>query len=269
MPRHIARSLRGGTLVGVALAAGACVGGLTDPLLSSTVVEAIAVPGMPFIESPPFGLDADDLIACPIEVRLASSSDASVTLTRVRLETRRLADETVRTEREWLEGRALTRWFDRELAAFATDTSRIGLAGPRPFDWDLEIFFEVAGRRGEGSRWVSGRCGPAIPGEGAAPVVELVEVIGGGPGAVAGDTIEVAYRVTAAAGLWSVTESAYFLTPVDTAPPRTFPDGPITLDRRRRYLLQDRAGVPLDWTLFVRARDLRESASVGELRVAW
>jgi hypothetical protein len=243
----------------VVVSVAACAGGITDPFARPSLIDVTVTQGAAFIEPQPVGSDAEDLIACPMEIRLASLVDEVVTLSRIRLETRQATVAGERAEREWLEGRALTRWFDPRLDGLATDTARLGLAGPRPFDWELEIFFEAEGRRGEVSRVVSGRCGPPIPNEGAAPSVTVVEVLGGGPGAAPGDTIDVTYRVSAAAGVWSLQESTYFMTAIDTAPPRTLADGPTTVDRRRRYVLQDRGGVPLDWTLFVRVRDLRET----------
>ena len=270
MARHIAapRGLAAAASRFLALGVVACAGSISDPFTEPGLLEATATQGTAFIEPQPIGSEADDLIACPIAVRLVTST-ADITLTRLRLETRQRADGAERAELEWLEGPALTRWFERRLPAAGTDTARLGLAGPRPFDWDLEVFFKADGRRGEVSRLVSGRCGPPIPSEGGTPEVSLVEVVGGGAGAQAGDTIEVAYRVSAPAGLWSLQESTYFLTAIDTTPPRTFAGGPTTVDRRRRYVLMDRGGVPLDWAVVVRTRDLREGTSMAELRVAW
>ncbi|MBP7550438.1 MAG: hypothetical protein KA761_09160 [Gemmatimonadaceae bacterium] len=275
MSRHSPRShrsrlpvvARGALCASVALSA--CGEGLSGPLVRPELVDAAATQGAAFIAPQPVWTDAEDLIACPIEVRLASLVDAVVTITRVRVETRQATLTGDRVERDWLDARELTRWFDRRLGRFVTDTARLGLAGPRPFDWELDVFFEAEGRRGEVSRRVTGRCGPPIPNEGAAPVVTLVEVIGGGPGAATGDTVEVVYRVTAAGGLWSLRESTFLMAAVGVPPERTFPDGPTTVDRRSRFVLEDRGGAALDWILFVRARDLREATSLTELRIAW
>jgi hypothetical protein len=272
-PRSSPRRVRFPVVLGGALCVAAvvvaCGDGITGPFAGPELMDAAATQGAAFIAPQPTWVDAEDLIACPIEVRLASLVDAVVTITRVRVETRQATLAGDRVERDWLGGRELTRWFDRRLGRFLTDTARLGLAGPRPFDWEMDIFFEAEGRRGEVSRRVAGRCGPSIPNEGAAPIVTLIEIVGGGPGAATGDTVEVAYRVSAAAGLWSLHESTFLMTAVEGPPRRTFPDGPTTVDRRSRFVLEDRGGVPLDWILFVRTRDLREGTSVTELRVAW
>jgi len=267
MPRHAARPL--GLVLGLAFGAGSCAEGITDPVVSPALVEAVAVQGVAFIQPPPNGAVGQDLIACPIAVRVASLTDGAVKWTRVRIETRQRMGGVETTDRQWLERQPLRSWFGGELPAFAADTVDAGLAGLRPFDWELEIFFEAAGRRGESSRRVAGRCGPVVPDAGAAPTVELLEVIGGGAGATAGDTVEIAYRVHAPVGLWDLVESSFLVNPVDPGPLRTFADGPITVDRRRRFVLADRAGVPIDWTLRVRARDLRDVFTETELRIAW